>query len=115
MLKKELIMCALPTPKSSPITREVSKIKGKIDVLITKMQNDAKVTPTRSQLEDYAESLLSFIDRYHEEVAEHKSYLKAAIIDLTEVPQMAPQMQRIAFLTALKDASHEIELFLSCY
>lgn len=107
-------MGALPVPKSTPLSREAQKIKGKIDALITKMQKESKFNPTRGQLDEYAELILNYIDDNHSKVAPYKSYLKAAIIDLTEVPEMAPQMQRIAFLTALKDSSHEIELFLSC-
>ncbi|MBS0604401.1 MAG: hypothetical protein JSS60_05105 [Verrucomicrobia bacterium] len=107
-------MGALPAPKPSPLSREAQKIKGRVDALITKMQKDAKFTPTRDMLEEHAEQLIDYINDNHEKTAPHESYLKAAIIDLTEVPEMAPQMQRIAFLTALKDASHELELFLSC-
>jgi hypothetical protein len=108
-------MGALPTPKSSPLVKEGQKIKSRIDALITKMQKDANFTPTREQLEEIAETIIDFINNNHAKIAPHESYLKAAIIDLTEVPVMAPQMQRISFLTALKDSSHEIDLFLSCY
>lgn len=105
-------MGALPTPKDSPLAREAQKIKGEIDALATKMKKDAKHSPTREELGKHAEAILSYIDHNHAKIATHKSYLKAAVIDLTEVPQMAPQMQRIAFLTALQDASHEMALFL---
>ncbi len=107
-------MGALPAPKASPLSREVQKIKGHVDALIMKMQKEPKFTPSRNQLEENAELLIDFINDYHAKVSRYESHLKAAIIDLTEVPVMAPQMQRIAFLTALKDASRELELFLSC-
>jgi len=107
-------MGALPVPKSTPLAREAQKIKGKVDALITKMQKEPQFTPTRDQLEEYAELVIDYINDHHSKTAPHESYLKAAVIDLTEVPEMAPQMQRIAYLTALKDASHEMELFLSC-
>ena len=107
-------MGALPAPKSSPLAREVQKIKGRVDALITKMQKDTKFSPTRDQLEEYAESLIDFINDNHAKSAPYESHLKAAIIDLTEVPEMNPQMQRIAFSTALKDASQRLELFISC-
>jgi hypothetical protein len=108
-------MGALPSPKSTPFTKEAQKIKNRLDALITKMQKDINFTPTREQLEEDAELIIDFIGENHSKTASHESYLKAAIIDLTEVPVMAPQMQRISFLTALRDASHEMELFLSCY
>lgn len=108
-------MCALPTPRSTPLTKKALKIKSDIDSMIMKMQKSSSFTPTRAQLEESAENLLEYIRKNHSETAPHETYLKAAIIDLTEVPEMAPQMQRISFMTALKDASHELELFLSCY
>lgn len=107
-------MGALPAPKPSPLSKEAQKIKGKIDALITKMQKDEKFSPTRGQLEEHAEMIIDYIGSHHAKTASYESHLKAAVIDLTEVPEMAPQMQRIAFMAALKDASHEIELFLSC-
>lgn len=108
-------MGALPTPKSTPLTKSIIKIKSHIDELILKMQKNPNFTPTRNQVEENAEKIIDYMDKNHDQISSHESYLKAAVIDLTEVPVMAPQMQRISFLTALKDASHELELFLSCY
>jgi hypothetical protein len=107
-------MCALPAPKSSPLAKDLMRIKNLVDSLISKMQRDHHFMPTRNQLEEPAEKLISYINNNHSQVVRYESHLKAAIIDLTEVPVMAPQMQRISFLTALKDASHEMNLFLSC-
>ncbi len=107
-------MGALPAPKSSTLAKEAQKIKSRIDALILKMQKDEHFTPTRDQLDEYAELIIDYISHYHSKTAPYESHLKAAIIDLTEVPQMNPQMQRIAFLTALKDASQRMDLFLSC-
>lgn len=107
-------MGALPAPKSSPLARDAQKIKSRIDSLISKMHKETKFTPTRSEVEEYAEMIIGYLNANHTKTAPHSTYLKAAVIDLTEVPEMAPQMQRIAFITALKDASHEMELFLSC-
>ena len=107
-------MGALPTPKDSPVAKEAQKIKGEIDALITKMKKDPKHSPTRAQLGGHAQAIIDYINHNHKKISAHESYLKAAVIDLTEVPQMSPQMQRIAFLTALKDASHEMALFISC-
>jgi len=108
-------MSPLPAPKPSALTKEVLGMKSRVDSLISKMQKDTNFSPTREQLEEIAETIIDFISTHHSKTAPHESYLKAAIIDLTEVPVMAPQMQRISFLTALKDASYEIDLFLSCY
>jgi hypothetical protein len=107
-------MAAVPARKPSPFAKEAQKVKSQLETLIAKMQKDNHFTPTREQLEDPAEALIDLISRHHTKVASYASHLKAAIIDLTEVPVMSPQMQRIAFLTALKDASQKIDLFLSC-
>jgi hypothetical protein len=108
-------MCALPAPKPSAYTKEAVKIKGRVDILIDKMKKDEKFTPSRKELENIAETMLDFISKNHFKITPHDNYLKAAVIDLTEVPVMAPQMQRISFLIAMKDASHEMGLFLSCF
>lgn len=107
-------MCALPSPKSSPLAKGAQKIKDRIDALLIRMQKEQNFTPTRDQLEEYAEQLIDYLNNQQNKAAPYSSHVKAAIIDLTEVPDMAPQMQRIAFLTALKDASREMELYLSC-
>ncbi len=107
-------MGALPNPKSSPLVKQVQKIRGEIESLLLKMQKSEQWTPTREQMDDCAELLVRFVNKNPVEVEAHKSYLKAAIIDLTEVPQMAQEMQRIAYSTAIKSALNEIDLFLSC-
>ncbi len=107
-------MGAFPAPKSSTLARGIQKIKNRLDTLIEKMRKDNQYTPTRDQLEEQAELIIDFINDNHSKSAPYESHLKAAIIDLTEVPQMNPQMQRIAFQTALKDASQRLDLFINC-
>jgi hypothetical protein len=101
-------------PKASAVWAKAQKIKGEIDGLITKMQKQSDFTPTRDELETYAEQLLDFISRNHDVITPHDRFLKAAVIDLTEVPEMAPQMQRISFLTCLRDASKNMNEFMNC-
>jgi hypothetical protein len=101
-------------PKTSAVWSKAQKIKGEIDSIITKMQKQPEFTPTRDQLETYAEQLLEFISKNHDIITPHDRYLKAAVIDLTEIPEMAPQMQRISFLTCLRDASKNMNEFMGC-
>lgn len=101
-------------PKATAVWAKAQKIKSGIDTLITKMQKQPNFTPTRDQLEDYAEELLNYISKNHDVVGPYDRYLKAAVIDLTEVPEMAPQMQRISFLTCLRDASKNLNEFMNC-
>jgi hypothetical protein len=107
-------MASLPTPKPSPLAREAQQIKDQVDTMIQKMQKNEKFSPKRENLDELGELIIDYIAKNHTKAIAHHSYLKGAVIDLTEVPEMAPQMQRIAYLTALKDASHQIELYLSC-
>ncbi len=101
-------------PKTSVVWSKAQKIKGEVDSLITKMQKQPEFTPTRDQLETYAEQLLDLISKNHDIITPNDRYLKAAVIDLTEIPEMAPQMQRISFLTCLRDASKNINEFMNC-
>ena len=108
-------MAAYPQPSKHPnpahIVEKALKIQEEIDKLIAKMQKSSDFTPTRDQLENCGEKIMEFINKNHAHIASHEHFLKAAIIDLTEVPEMAPQMQRISFLTSLKDASKNLHAF----
>jgi hypothetical protein len=101
-------------PRDPVIYQKVEKVKTQVDKIISKMQKDTKYTPTRDDIEIYAVQINDIVVQNREKVRQFESFLKAAIIDLTEVPEMHPQMQRISFLTALKDASQKIQLFLDC-
>lgn len=102
------------TPRNAVVYQQAEKIKSQVDKLISKMQKETHYLPTRSDVEKYAVQINDLVVTHREEVRQFVSYLKAAIIDLTEVPEMHPQMQRISFLAALKDASQKLQLFLDC-
>lgn len=101
-------------PRDPIIHQKVEKVKTQLDKLISKMHKDTKYVPTRNDVEQYAILINDIMMSNRNKIRQFESYLKAAIIDLTEVPEMHPQMQRISFLTALKDASQKIQLFLDC-
>ncbi len=108
-------MHAQPSKRPLACCKEAERIKGKVDTLLSKMLKEPKYTPTRNELEDHAELIIDLLNARHAEIKPHEIHLKSAIIDLTEVPEMSPTMQRIAFQTALKDASAQLERFLHCY
>ena len=108
-------MCALPSKRQPTFLKDVVKIKAKIDELEEKIEKKAKFSPSHRDLEKLAKKLITYVNDYHSEVEHHQNYLKAAIIDLTEVPDMSEQMQRVAFSTALKDASKSLGIFLQCW
>ena len=106
-------MCAVPSPKYSAVAKEAMKFKAFVDGILMRMQREHRYTPTRHELEECAEKLIDFMHQHHKKIAPYESYLRAAVIDLTEVPEMSPQMQRISFQTAVKDAAKNLDLFLS--
>lgn len=101
-------------PRDTIIYQKAEKIKTQVDKLISKMQKNSTFLPTRDEVEQYAVQINDLVVNNRQKVKQFESYLKAAIIDLTEVPDLHPQMQRIGFLTALRDASQKIQLFLDC-
>ena len=83
-------------------------------MLSARIQKDAKFSPSRDNLDEIADQIIHICNIYHETIMPWDKHLKAAIIDLTEVPIiMGPEMQRFAFATALKDASESLNQFLS--
>jgi hypothetical protein len=105
-------MAAVPERKASHQHLEAQRIKNQIDTMASHIERRSSYTPTREELEYCAEEIIDLLNRYKEKTSPNEKFLKTAIIDLTEVPEMAPEMQRIAFLTALKDASSNVGKFL---
>lgn len=105
-------MAAAPAPKHSRLHAEVLRIKNQIDTMISHMERKSNYTPTRDEIEFCAEELINFIAKNKAKIKADEHLLKTAIIDLTEVPEMSAELQRIAFLTAMRTASDNIETFL---
>lgn len=103
----------LPRAKESPAYEDVLYIHDKLTDILRKMDRKEKFIPTQKDLDKQAKQILSIINKYHNTIKPLETHLKAAIIDLTEIPTMHPTMQRIAFATALKDACKNLEDFLS--
>ena len=107
-------------PKPSELNNKAQKIKAEIDSLIHQMDQEPHFTPKLATLEQFAEELIDLINHCPLKIANRdqalkssvEKHIKAAIIDLTEIPTMAPTMQRIAYYAGLKDASKNIALFL---
>ena len=102
------------TPRDPKLYSKAEKIKMRIEQLTVTMNKDNNLNVSRDDLAQYAKDINELIIKNREAVRPYESHLKAAIIDLTEVPELNPHMQRISYLTALKDASKNIELFLAC-
>lgn len=99
--------------KESPLSKGLKQIKSEIDKTLMKMQKDAKYSPARTDLDAYAAKAVELIQKYHPKMAANQKTLLAAVVDLTEVPVMHATMQRVAFQTALKEASKNLEMYLN--
>ncbi len=101
-----------PKKKETPLNKGLSSIKAEIDKIVAKMQKDANYAPERAELDAFSARAVELVQKYHPKIASNQKTLIAAVIDLTEVPVMHPKMQRVAFQTALKEASKNLDAFL---
>lgn len=97
----------------SPSRREILVIREDLHKMWEKMKKQESFCPNVQELDKQAERIIKFIDKNHKEVEKTKPHLKDAIIDLTEIPLMHPQLQRMAILTAIKIACDNIDKFCS--
>lgn len=96
----------------SPIQQKIHHVMDQLETLLTTLSKN-KDSPTLQQgIDTCAKDLIAISAKHHKEIAKYEAYLKNAIIDLTEVPHMQPQMQRIAFEVAIRAALKNLQSFL---
>lgn len=71
-----------------------------------------KFLPKQTELNEYSSQVIELVKKYHPKITPEQKNLLAAVIDLNEVPLMHPMMQRIAFETALREASKNLDHYL---
>ncbi len=103
---------AYPRKKETALSKGLMGIKADIDKVLAKMKKDAKYSPERAELDAFSAKAVELVQKYHPKIASNQKTLIAAVIDLSEVPVMHPKMQRVAFETALKEASKNLESYL---
>ncbi len=99
--------------KSTPLHKGLQTIKEEIDRIVSSMSKNTAYTPERADLDALSSRAVQLIQKYHPKIPANQKTLLMAVIDLTEIPVMHPKMQRVAFQTALKDASKNIQTFLN--
>lgn len=107
---------AVPSHKrkeSSPSHKAILSIRESLFEFSSKMKKDKSFCPSVQELDKYAKKIVQFVEKHHKECDKTKSFLKDAIIDLTEIPLMHPQMQRVAIETAIKMSVENIDKFCS--
>lgn len=95
------------------LENSLQEIKHQIDKTLEMMKKNRNFTPERAELDKLSKRTLELVQKYHPTMSPQQKTLLAAVVDLTEVPVMQPVMQRVAFETALKDASKNIQRFLN--
>ena len=95
-----------------PIHQKVHQIMDQLDQLLVKLSKSKDCPSLQQGIDQCAKDLLHIISKNHVSIAKFESYLKNAIIDLTEVPHMQPQMQRIAFEVSIGAAIKNLKSFL---
>jgi hypothetical protein len=102
-----------PSPQATPLFKGLTTLKNEIDKILQKMKRDASYQPERAELDQFSSRAVELIQQYHPKIAKDHKNLLMAVIDLTEIPVMHPKMQKVAFQTALQDASENLEEYLS--
>ena len=95
-----------------PIHKQVHQIMDQLDQLLIKLSKSKDCPSLQQGIDQCAKDLLGIIQKNHASIAKFESYLKNAIIDLTEVPHMQTQMQKIAFEVAIRAAITNLKSFL---
>jgi hypothetical protein len=98
--------------KEGPIYTDVYNIMDRLNHLLLQISKSDDVPTLQNEIDLCARDLLSVITTYRPAISKTESYLKNAVIDLTEVPYMQAKMQKIAFEVAIKAAMKNIESFL---
>ena len=95
-----------------PSYEKVVSILNRLNNLSLKMGKSQTFTPPQEEVDGCARELIDTLSKYHDTLGKLEVYLKNALIDLTEIPYMQPQMQKIAFEVAVKAAMRNLQTFL---
>ena len=98
--------------QQGPVYDKVRSTLLNLNHLLNELSSHEDIPTLQDSLEQCAQEILSVINEHKEQVIKTESYLKNAIIDLTEVPYMQEEMQKIACEVALKAAIKNLEYFL---
>lgn len=104
-----------PQKQPAPLQQGLVQIKQEIDKILQNMKKNPHYTPQREEVEIFAQRTLELVQKYHPLISPEQKMLLIAVIDLTEIPQMHPKMQKVAYETALKDAANNIKEYLAVY
>lgn len=104
-----------PQKQPEALQQGLKQIKQQIDKILQNMKKNAHYVPKREEVEIFAQNTLELVQKYHPLISPEQKMLLIAVIDLTEIPEMHPKMQKVAYETALRDASKNIQEYLEIY
>ncbi|MBX9924110.1 MAG: hypothetical protein K2Y01_08375 [Rhabdochlamydiaceae bacterium] len=96
-----------------PIQKQVQVLADRLNELFANLSRNKDYPALQGEIDSCAKEIISITHTHYEKIGNLISYLKNAIIDLTEVPYMHPQMQKIAFEVAIQAAIKNLESFIS--
>jgi hypothetical protein len=95
-----------------PIQKEIQAIHDRLDKLLTELSKNKDYPPLQGEIDDCAKKIMNIGNTHYEKLGQFMPHFKNAIVDLTEVPFMHPEMQKIAFEVAIQAAMKNLDIFL---
>ena len=94
------------------VQKKVHHIMETLTILLSKISKANDYPALQEEMDRCAKEIISIIGESHSKIVKIESYLKNALIDLTEIPHMQPEMQKIAFQVGIKAAIDNLKLFI---
>jgi hypothetical protein len=109
------MVTARPHSMENPFHKEILDIKDSLNTIHEKMKKNGSYCPSVQELDQHGKAIERFMGKHHKEIEHAKPHLKNALIDLTEIPIMHPNMQRLTIQTCLKTSIENIDKFYQAW
>lgn len=96
-----------------PIQKRMQILNDHLQSLLSHLSKNKDYPTLQKEVDSCAKEIIDITHKHHEKLGKLQTHLKNAIIDLTEVPIMHPQMQKIAFEVAIQAAIKNLEIFIN--
>jgi len=102
-----------PEKKEHPAHEKIQQIADRLEALLHKTEKTTQFIMPQTEIDACAREVIDIINQYHASIYKFESYLKNAIIDLTEIPYMQPHVQKISFEISVRAALNNLQAFLT--
>lgn len=96
-----------------PIQKQVQILSNRLSDLLHTLSKEKDYPALQEEIDSCAKEIIHITYTHQEKLGKLMSFLKNATIDLTEVPVMSPQMQKIAFEVAIQGAIKNLDAFVN--